>query len=382
MRVLFFTDSYFPQINGLVTSIDTVARALSQRHRIWVIFPRAVTGVRYKKPYFTMGLLSIPFLLFPEYRISFIFSFRVLVLLLKNRIDIIHTHTFFSLGIMGLVFAKIFKIPLVHTYHTFFEEYLHYIKLSKKIGRKIVSWISRLYCNQCDRIIVPTQMMKKVLWGYGVKKDIVVIPTGIPFKKYQQGDKRRLRKKMGIPLSSPVLLYVGRLAREKNIFFLLDCFREVCGQYNQVYLFLLGDGPLKKDVRQYIEKNKMDRIKLNGFVKQNELKDIYATGNIFIFSSLTETQGLVILEAMAAGLPVCAVAFRGTKYILPEKKIPGISPVNANKKEMIREIIYYLENYRKKHNLFKTNLKKYIQPFSIEHTTATLTDLYKSILRQ
>jgi len=380
LRILLFTDSFFPQINGLVTAVDTIASEISRENEVYVVIPKNHLN-EYQAKYNLISVFSIPFIFFPEYRISSFFSLKVLLLLFKKRFDIIHTHTPFSLGLMGLILGKIFKIPVIHTYHTFFEEYLHYIKLSPKTGRWLVKLVSRWYCNLCDKIIVPSQMMKKVLLGYGIKKEIRVIPTGINIKKFTNGNRLKWRKKMNIPSNVKILLYVGRIAKEKNIFFLLECFRNIRKKIDNVYLLLVGDGPLRKEVLEYLKKfNLTDYVKITGYVKPSELKHIYACADVFVFTSITETQGLVILEAISAGVPVVAVSKRGTKFILPEKKIIGISPTHLNKNEIAKEVLYYLKNLNRYNYRIKQNLRNFIKHYTIHNTTKNLMDVYKSVI--
>jgi len=378
LKILIFTDSFFPQINGLVIAVDTIANELSKKNDVYVVIPKNHIK-KYSTKYKLISIPAAPFIFLPEYRVSSIFSFKILKLLLSTKFDVIHTHTFFSLGIMGLILGKIFKIPVIHTYHTYFEEYLHYIKLSPKTGGWIVKLISKWYCNLCDKIIVPSQMMRDVLISYGVKREIKVIPTGIEIKRFVKGNRNKWREKMNIPLNARVLLYVGRIAKEKNIFFLLECFRFVRKKVKDVYLLIVGDGPLRKDVMKYLNRfNLKNYVKITGYVNPIEIRDVYACGDIFVFASVTETQGLVILEAISAGLPVVAVAERGTKFTLPSKKILGISPVRLSKREMINEIIYYLKNLERHRSKIKQNLKNYIKKYTIQQTIKSITTLLKS----
>ncbi len=380
MNIAIFTDSFFPQINGLVTAIDAIATELSKRNNVYVFVP--AYNMKYSSDKYTViKIPSLPFILAPEYKISSLLSIKVIKFFVTNKIDIIHTHTPFSLGILGLLVGKLFNIPVVHTYHTLFEEYLHYVKLSKKSGSWIVKLVSRLYCNRCDKIIVPSAITKDYLKRYSVKKEITVMPTGINLDKFKNGIRSRWRKRLNIPDDATILLYVGRLAIEKNIFFLLECFAELYRTKKNLYFLIVGGGPLKKEIEFYLKKNRLNKnVIMTGYLDPSEMKHIYAASDIFIFASVTETEGLVILEAIDSGLPVVAVAERGTKTLLPSKKILGISPVKLDKKRMINEIQFYLKNRKKYKKTIKNNLKNFIRNYTIQTTAKHLSKLYNSLI--
>jgi len=387
MKIAIFSDSYYPQINGLVTAINLITNFLSKTNKIILIIPTKnynSSNVKYKldKNCQIISSPSIPFLFFPEYKIAIPFSLKILKILLKEKIDVIHTHTFFTLGILGLIIAKLRKIPIVHTYHTYFEEYLHYIKIPKKIGKFLLVLYSRFYCNNCDRVIVPTEMMKEVLISYGIKKEIIVVPTGIDRESFKNGNKRIWRKKLKIDKEKFLLLYVGRLAKEKNIFLLLECFKELRDELKDLYFLIVGDGPLRKEILKYIKENEIENyVKLTGFVSASEIKDIYACGDLFIFSSKTETQGLVILEAVSSNLPIVALREGGLKYVLPKKNVIGISAVK-DKYEMLEKIKFYYFNLKKLQKLIERNLETFSEKWSIEMTIKNYESIYKTVIKE
>ncbi len=368
-----------PQINGLVTSVSILKRGLEEKNNDVYIVAPSVPGFK-KKDEKIINVPSIPFIFLPEYRNATFFSLKLFNLISKIKFDVIHTHTPFFLGILGMYMGKIFHIPLVHTYHTYFEEYLHYVKLPSNIGISIVKYFSQWYCNKMDSIIVPSYFMSKILRRYNIKNDINIIPTGIDIKEFQKVDYNKIniwKDKLKLKRDDNILLYVGRLAKEKNLYFLIDIFSKLSKIYKNIKLLMIGDGPEHKHLKHYAIEKKVDSLVIfTGYIKRDEIKYIYHLSNIFVFPSLTETQGLVLLEAMATGLPIVSFYKRGTTAVLPDEKIEGISSV-LDENSFFKEIIFYLE-YKNKEKI-KKNLKEYVKKFDYQVMTDNILNIYKKV---
>lgn len=321
MNILLVTDTYEPQINGLVTALKIYKSALEKKKiNVYLLVPKA----NFPQEKNVISIFSLPFPFLSGYKIVLPPSMKKIKYMKNLEIDLIHTHSPFFLGIYVIVIAKKFSIPVVHTYHTYFEEYLHYVKLPVFIGRLLIKYFSLWYCKYMNEIIVPSKFMKNVLVKYGLKKKIEIIPTGYYLDYFKNSVNIDWREKLQIPKKSKILLYVGRLAKEKNLYFLIDLLKELIIKYPNLYLIFTGDGPEKKHLIKYSLNNKVNNnIKFTGFIEQKELKAIYQTGDIFVFPSLTETQGLVILEAILNKLPIIAFYERGVKSIMPEKNVPA-----------------------------------------------------------
>lgn len=317
MRIGMFTDTYTPQINGVVTSINSFAQELkNQGHEVFIFAPK-LDGSEEKDNVFYFKSVKYPPM--PEHQLAYSFSghFKVFRDL---QLDIIHSHTPFSLGWLAVLLAKQYGLPLVHTYHTLFAEYVHYVPTA--VGRQIGIWLStnasRRYCHSCNLTIVPSEAMRQELQKYGVTNEIDVIPTGVNEYFRINGDPQVILKKHQIPADIDIIIYAGRIAKEKNIEFLLHMYKEILKVRKHILLAIIGDGPHRPQVEKLAaELGIQERILFTGYISdKTELASWYKAASAFVFSSLTETQGLVILEAMSAGTPVVAVDAMGISDII------------------------------------------------------------------
>jgi glycosyltransferase involved in cell wall biosynthesis len=245
---------------------------------------------------------------------------RLLPDLRADRHDIVHVQTPFIAHYAGLYLAKELRIPVVESYHTFFEEYLyHYVPF---IPRGLMRLLARRFtvsqCNAVQRIVSPSAAMRTALMKYGVRTPIEVLPTGLDPSQFRQGNGADFRRKYGISKETPTLLYVGRVAHEKNIGFLLRMFQHVATQVANALFIIAGEGPALQSLHALAkELGIAERVNSIGYLdRDTELLDCYRAGDLFIFASRTETQGLVLLEALAQGTPVVSTAHMGTADVL------------------------------------------------------------------
>ena len=319
MNIAIITDTYFPDINGVASSIYTLALALRKRgNRVYIFVTSQNTSpvvrrVGKNPPVFSIP--SFPTIFCRPYRTTIPYSFRLVQILKRLKIDIIHTQTEFSMGLMGLSTSMTLHLPIVHTYHTMLEDYTHYIlggKIQKIITPEVARKYSKSFCNVPTGLIVPTEKVKNALRDYGVKKPIYVIPTGIdvsPFNKenFDPAEIDELRKKFGIRPGEKILLSLGRVAKEKSIDKVIDQVPAICEKSPDVRVLIVGDGPALLDLKAQAEKlGVSDKVIFAGAAPYAEIGKYYQLGDAFISCSTSETQGLTYYEAMAAGLPVIA----------------------------------------------------------------------------
>ena len=321
MRVLFVSDVYFPRVNGVSTSIRTFRSDLAQLGVETTLVTPAYPGAPEDTDRSIIRVPSGAVPRDPEDRRFLGGPLRkVLDAALAAKVDLVHIHTPFIAHYAAAKFARTHGIPVVATYHTFFEDYLHHYVpiLPRGIGR----WIARRFTlSQCDdvaELISPSAPMREALLAYGVTTPIEVLPTGLPAESFVQGDGARFRKAFDLPPDRPLLLYVGRVAYEKNIDFLLRMFVRLRVRRPDALFVIAGEGPALPHLTKLARELGVEsQVRFIGYLdRSNELPDCYAAGNAFVFASRTETQGLVLLEAMAQGTPVVSTAELGTRSIL------------------------------------------------------------------
>ena len=322
MRVLMLSDVYFPRVNGVSTSIQTFARELvAKAHEVTLVAPDYGQGAR--EPFEVIRIPSRYLPLDPEDRILRPRQLRRHGPALTRRgFDLLHIQTPFIAHYSGVALARRLGIPVLESYHTFFEQYLDkYVPLVPSAWLRLAARkFSAAQCNDVDALVVPSHAMLEVLQRYGVQTPAAVIPTGIELAQFSGGDGPRFRAQYGIPVARPVLVHVGRLAFEKNIDFLLRMLVRVKARVPEVLLLIAGEGPARRDLeRQARTLGLADNTRFLGYLdRDGPLEDCYCAGDAFIFASSTETQGLVLLEAMALGVPVVSTAVMGTKEVLAE----------------------------------------------------------------
>lgn len=326
MRILMISDVYFPRINGVSTSIQTFRRGLhALGHETVLIAPE------YPVPSLTSDegeTLRIPSRYLPrdpEDRLMRTGKIRALRTELARRaFDIVHIQTPFIAHYQGTSLARMMRLPVVETYHTYFEEYLHhYVPL---LPRAVMRFVARRFttsqCNALDALVVPSEAMRSALEAYGVRCPMQIIPTGMEMERFASGDGARFRAKLDIQPDQPTLVHVGRIAHEKNIDFLFRMLRKVADRVPRVVMIVAGEGPALSHCKSLVASlGLVNHVRFVGYLsRDSELLDCYRAGDLFVFSSRTETQGLVLLEAMALGVPVVSTAYMGTADIVkPER---------------------------------------------------------------
>jgi glycosyltransferase involved in cell wall biosynthesis len=320
MKILFISDVYFPRVNGVSTSIETFRRNLRELgHTVHLIAPEYASRCADETDIFRIPARQLPF--DPEdYLMRYSVAMQQLERLRNENYDLIHIQTPFVAHYLGTKLSELLNVPCIETYHTFFEEYLHhYIPLlPKAFTRWVAQRFSRHQGNSLDGMIVPSFPMLHILKGYGVTTQAEVIATGIEPHSFIPGNRSAFREKFGIPQERPTLLFVGRVAHEKNIGFLLQVVDQVRQTIPEILFVIAGEGPAKESLTQQVAQMKLqDNVQFIGYLDRlTELNSCYCAADIFVFSSRTETQGLVLLEAMAQGVPVVSTAELGTKDVL------------------------------------------------------------------
>lgn len=326
MRIGLFTDTYPPFINGVSTSVDMLKKALEKKgHKVYVITVNdSVLKYDYDEENRVLKIPGVPIGIY-DYRLSRIYPIRIINLIKSWNLDVIHSHTEFGLGIFARIFAKQFNIPLVHTYHTMYEDYTHYITHGyfDKSSKKIVEYLTKFYCETtATELIVPTTKTYQLFREkYKFERNIHIIPTGIEVDRFfeENIDKKlvnKLKKQLGISKNDIVIVFVGRLAEEKNVEFLLNAHQKLVKKQSNAKLLIVGDGPDKEKFEGIAKDLKIENnVIFTGKVAWSEVPYYYHISDIFTTASTSETQGLTVIEAMASEIVPVVIndtAFQGT----------------------------------------------------------------------
>lgn len=334
MHSLMISDVFFPRINGVSTSIECFRDALVPLGvRTSLIAPEYPGQGLETGSLPTRRIRSLPLPLDPEDRLMRRRPIRALLPVLReDPPDLVHVQTPFVAHYAGLEIAQQLGVPCVASYHTYFEEYLfHYIPfLPRQLLRLLARRFSRGQCNALDGIIVPSRAMVEALRGYGVTVPLQVLPTGLAESRFSGGCGEIFRLRYGIAADRRMLLYVGRVAFEKDIGFLLEMMARLKAEHPEALLVITGEGPALAPLQQAASRQGLaEFVRFIGYLdRHSELHDCYRAADLFVFASRTETQGLVLLEAMALGTPVVALAEMGTRDILEGERGCRIAPAD------------------------------------------------------
>ncbi len=386
MKIGIFTDSYLPYTSGVVRSIQTFTEELTRMgHAVYIFAPKYKN---YDQETRVFRFASIPSPTNRDFTLALPFSLKFRPTIKQLDLDLIHVHSPFLLGRLGARYARKMGVPLVFTYHTMIEQYVHYVPftqstskdiahLAQSVSKDLAQKLSRNFCNLCDMVTVPTGVIAGYLHEIGVKTPIKIVPSGINTAEYKKGHNKWLQQKFNVPPDSKVLLFVGRLGQEKNIPFLLESFKLIKSEIDESILVIVGRGPeeeeLKKMTAELVLK---DSVIFTGNLAPADVINCYAGSHLFVFPSVTETQGLVIIEAKAAGLPVVAVSAYGAKEMVEDGDdgyLTDLSPEHFADKT-----IYLLQNESLRMDMSK-NAARNAERFSAENCTALLLNCYLSL---
>ena len=310
MKILITTDWYEPVINGVVTSVLTLKKELIRRGHEVKVATLSDTGHSYKEgDVYYMRSVDIS-RIYPGARAVCFPGNRLYEELLGWQPDIVHSQCEFSSFLIARKIAAELGIPVVHTYHTVYEDYTHYFSAGRPWGRQAAAWFSRFILEKTDFVIAPTQKVKGLLDSYGVDRPVAVIPTGIRLERFLpvcwetvDRDRREVRENCGIGEEKKVLLVLGRLAKEKNIEEIISYFGKM--NREELELLIVGDGPYRKELELLADEQKnSSRIHFTGMATPEETAAYYRAADLFVSASQSETQGITYLEALSSGLPV------------------------------------------------------------------------------
>jgi glycosyltransferase involved in cell wall biosynthesis len=316
VRVAIFTNNYLPMRGGVTTAVETLRLGLETLgHQAWVFAPRFSNGAA--DPPFVFRYPSVPAPTYPDFPLAVPFSTRLARIVRDLGIDIFHAQHPFLLGRTARRLARRLGRPLVFTYHTRYEKYAHYVPLRRDwVEAAAIRW-SCGFADTADLVIAPSLKIRDALRERGVRAPMEVVPTGVELDQFTPGDRAAARAALGLPPEVPLLLYVGRLDREKSVERLLAAFHQVAAVLPTARFVLVGQGTQAGSLRAQARRSPAgDRIEFRGASPREALPPYYQAADLFLFASETETQGLVLAEAAASGLAAVAVSASGVDEVV------------------------------------------------------------------
>lgn len=385
MRIGIFTDTYPPYINGVSTSILMLQHALEkQGHQVFVVtVNNEKMSYKYEDDNKIIRIPGIPTGIY-DYRLTGIYPFRIIKKIKKWNLDVIHSHTEFGVGTFARIISKQFGIPLVHTYHTMYEDYVHYITKGYFDGasKKIVEYLTKFYCDKTTtELIVPTKKTYDLFkQKYKFNRNVHIVPTGIEIERfYKENYKPKeisdLRESLGFKKEDFIILFVGRIAEEKNIKLLLDCQNVIYKKHKNCKILIVGDGPdLEKLKKQY---SKNPSIIFAGRVPWENIPKYYLMANVFATASTSETQGLTVIEACAASLmPVCINDESFNSVVIDDLN----GKIFNNKKEYIKIVEELIEDKSKVDRLSR-QARVSSETYSSKYYASRVLDVYNMAIK-
>lgn len=378
MRIGIFTECYKPVMNGVAVSIESFKNALEEKgHEVFIFAPENPKAASehhvYRFPSISDKSGRLYPIIFPSIEIQKTYLPEDIV----SKLDIIHAQHMFTAGRLARYVAKKYDKPLVYTYHTLIAEYTHYVGIFSPIVRLYLINMSKRFCNSCDQIITPSNPMKKILKSYGITTPIEVIMTGIEPKNYKKIDNRALKKELKIESDVKILLYLSRIAKEKNLEFLFRSYKKIRKSYPSCHLLMVGGGPEEDWCKDRIKNLGLSKyITMTGMVPKEEANRYFGQADIFVFPSVSETQGIVIAEAMASGTPPVAVGKMGPLDLIQNGKDGYLTKQTVN--DFSEKVLDLLNNDKKCEQFAHHGLLR-IDEFSNDTSVKKLIKLYKEL---
>ncbi len=303
MKILITTDTYRPTINGVVTSIESLKKALDRLgHDVRILTFSDSFNSKQEDDIYYMGSLGAG-KFYPDARMNKLFYNRFYEDIMDWKPDIVHSQTEFTMFIQAKKIAKDLDIPLLHTYHTVYEDYTHYFSLNKKIGKELAKQFTKQIIKTTDGVVVPTNKIYNLLTDYNIHEDIYVVPTGINVHKLSECDDFDIRSGYKIPEDKHIVLFLGRIGKEKNITEILQYLENI--DRDDIVFIIAGAGPFLSELKDICSNSKIrDRLIFTGMIDSSKVGNFYSNADVFVSASTSETQGLTFIESMACSTPI------------------------------------------------------------------------------
>jgi 1,2-diacylglycerol 3-alpha-glucosyltransferase len=377
MRIVMFSNTYRPSTSGVVTSVALFRRGLmSANHEVHLIVPQYEDFIDSEPYIFRFPALDLS----DRIDISLVLPFQPLIEPTVRGImpDIMHSQHPVWMGDLAVSFAHELRVPLVFTFHTRYDEYAQsYVPIVAGLASKVAEEVVRRYMRQCTHIVAPTPAIRDlILREYPIDVPVSVVPSPVDLARYEEKDSKRIRQEFGLD-KYELLLYIGRVAKEKGLDLLVNAFAKVIAERPQARLLLVGGGPYRRVMEGLVQRYGLSgKVIFTGVVPHEEIPDYAAAADLFVFTSVTDTQGLVLVEAMAAGVPAVAVEAPGPIDILAGG---GGLLVPAEEDAFVEAVLTLLEDEVRRKEMGQEALRL-AQPYAISETTNKMLAVYEEAI--
>lgn len=379
MKILMMSNTYYPIVGGLERSIDSFSQQLRKRgHQVVLVAPEFEGA-----PSNETDVIRLPAI---QHFNNTDFSLNIPIPGLLKKLfeeyspDILHSHHPFLVGDMALRLRGQFRLPLVFTYHTMYELYTHYLPIQNDAVKRFMRELSVGYANLVDQVIAPGESIRQLLKERGVETPIEVIPTGVDVERFKKGEGILWRKRLGVPDGGILLGYAGRLAPEKNLEFLCEAVIRFLSRHPTAHFLVIGKGPSEARMKEmFVQAGMADRAHFAGVLQDDDLIHAYHAMDVFVFSSKTETQGIVVAEAMAAAIPVVALDANGVRDVVRDWE-NGRLVMKEDHECFARAIEEYVSLPRDERQRMIRETQRSAQQFSMTRCSDQLLELYQTAM--
>jgi glycosyltransferase involved in cell wall biosynthesis len=383
MKICLMTNTYLPHVGGVARSVSTfAAEYLRLGHEVLVVAPRLPGRTSRKAEAIVERVAAIQNFNGSDFSVRLPLAATLSSRLDEFDADIVHAHHPFLLGDTALRFARNRNVPVVFTHHTKYEDYVHYLPFASPALRRAAKELPTAYANLCAGVIAPSDSIARMIKRRGVEVPVAIVPTGIDTKAFAEGDGARARRRFKLPPKAFVVGHVGRLAPEKNLPYLAEAVGTFLKQNRNAWFLVVGGGPSEEKLREIAKKHGVEsRLVLAGAQTGQNLHDAYQAMDVFAFSSRSETQGLVVAEAMAAGVPVVALKASGVREVVVSGKNGWLLPPAARPAEFAAQLQRFAANPKARRQ-FSAAAVATADTFSRTHCAERALAFYERIRRE
>jgi glycosyltransferase involved in cell wall biosynthesis len=381
MKILMMTNSYFPYLGGLEQSLHLFSQELREfGHEVMIAAPGPACDYDRRENVVRLPAFHHRDAKGIEFSINYPLPGIFSKIMKEFRPDIIHSHYPFFMGDFALRLSRQYHVPLVFSYHIMFEHYIHYLPVHNEGIKRFLITLAAGYANMSQQVIAPSQSVKNILLKRRIKTPITVVPTGIDVKAFAKGNARSFRRRSKIPADALVIGHVSRLAPEKNLDFMIPALVEILKKNLRIHVLMVGRGPSVPMIRKEFKQAELSkRLHLTGYLEGQDLIDAYHAMDVFAFASLSETQGIVLTEAMAAGIPVVAINAPGVREVVKNYFNGRLIP-RPDQQKFAKALEWVLKRPAARLKAIKQCAQMSAGSYSIENCTAHMLRIYKRLI--